>query len=480
VFNGAIAEPKVQFFLTGILLFNIIEIIIFRGARMTTPLSQTQKQREESEASDGSFDNDGNGKQYNDPLVNILQRRYIALFLIFAAIYIFIGATEYILRAPGIYYTPHFIYLADGWLHGHFYINTVPAITGDYTLFHQHWYVAFPPLPAILLLPFIAIFHLSHQDFISLFFSLGMGIINIGLMLWVLIRFAQMRKLHLSSTTILWLLIFFAFGTETFYVTMQGSVWFQAHVVATTFLLLHIGESFGKRRPWLAGIFLGLASLSRSATLFAFPFFLVVTFLIDREKPKVMLKQCILFGATSGSFVVGMLLYNWGRFGSLLNATMNVNSVVSHDLHTYGQFNPHFLGINLYYMWVQAPFFVHSFPYITFTPFGTGIFWTMPALLAAFLAFRHRQQRGLAFALLAGCVLPILLLLLYFNTGWVQFGNRFSMDYLPFALLLATMGMRSKLGWPEKILITISIAINVWGYIVFAYLPFATKIAFLR
>lgn len=104
----------------------------------------------------------------------------------------------------------------------------------------------------------------------------------------------------------------------------------------------------------------------------------------------------------------------------------------------------------------------------------------MPALLTAFLAFRHRQQRGFAFALLAGCVLPILLLLLYFNTGWVQFGNRFAMDYLPFALLLATMGMRSKLGWPEKILITISIAINIWGYVIFAYFPFATKIAFLR
>ena len=400
----------------------------------------------------------------------IWQRKYGVLFIAVALIYILIGVSEYLRQAPGLSHSPLFLYLADGWLHGHLYINSPD--TGDATFYNGHWYVAFPPLPAVLMLPLVAILHLSQQRLIALLFSLILGVINVGLMLQVLTRFAQIRRASFSF--IAWMLIFFALGTETLYVTMQVSVWFQAHIVATTFLLLYIDETLGKQRPWLAGLFLGLAALSRSTTLFTFPFFIVLTFARERQSPRMMLKHLVIFGATLGLFVCAMLLYNWMRFGSLFDfgyTTMNVGSFVRANLHTYGQFSIHFLRTNLYYMGVQPPFALAKFPYVTFTTLGTGIFWTMPGLLFALLAFRLREQRWLALALLAGCILPIGLLLLYFNTGWIQFGNRFSMDYLPLVLLLAALGMRSKPGWPEKLLIALSVVINMWGYYAFAYFP---------
>lgn len=43
----------------------------------------------------------------------------------------------------------------------------------------------------------------------------------------------------------------------------------------------------------------------------------------------------------------------------------------------------------------------------------------------AFLAFRNTEDRRLATALLASCLLPMVFLLMYFNTGWYQFGYRF-------------------------------------------------------
>jgi peptidoglycan/LPS O-acetylase OafA/YrhL len=93
----------------------------------------------------------------------------------------------------------------------------------------------------------------------------------------------------------------------------------------------------------------------------------------------------------------------------------------------------------------------------------------MPALLLAFLGFRHRNRRWLATALLSACILPVLLLLMYFNTGWYQFGYRFVLDFLPFLLLLAALGMKERPTLPAKLLIALSVLINVWGYIVFAY-----------
>ncbi len=60
-------------------------------------------------------------------------------------------------------------------------------------------------------------------------------------------------------------------------------------------------------------------------------------------------------------------------------------------------------------------------------------------------------------------------LLMYFNTGWYQFGYRFILDFLPFIFLLAVLAMQAVPGWREKSLIVLSVAMNVWGFLVFAF-----------
>lgn len=148
---------------------------------------------------------------------------------------------------------------------------------------------------------------------------------------------------------------------------------------------------------------------------------------------------------------------------------MNVNVFISGNLHTYGQFNPHFILTNLRYMLLEPPRLVSHSPYLSFSPLGTGIFWTTPPLVCAFPAFRHKEHRWLAAALLASCLLPMAFVLMYFNTGWYQFGYRFLLDFLPFALLLAILGMQAVPGWREKLLIVLSVAMNVWGFVVFTF-----------
>ncbi len=407
------------------------------------------------------------------------QRKHVLLlFAGLATIYIILA----VVRTLGhpLNGSQHFIYLADGWLHGHLYLHNIPPDTQDYTLHNGHWYVAFPPLPAVLLLPIVAIFHLSHQAVISLIFSLGIGILNIWLMLGVLKRLARRHLPGLTFAAAAWLTVLFALGTEHLFATMQGNVWYTAHVVATTFLLLYTGEILDKRRPVLAGLYLGLAALSRSTTLFTFPFFVLLAvgvFFVNRQglvvaRRPVLWKHLFLFFTVLGTFIAAMLLYNQARFGSPLDFgynTMNVNLFVRGNLHTYGQFNWHFISTNFRYMLLEPPYIVSDAPYLTFNPLGTGIFWTTPAFLLAFLAFRYRERRWLAASLLTTCLLPMALLLFYFNTGWYQFGYRFVLDFLPFALLLAALGMRAKPGWWEKVLIVLSVAINIWGFVVFTF-----------
>src|SRR5947207_2501890 len=84
--------------------------------------------------------------------------RLLLLYVCVAVPFLLINVIEVLLRHPGPGESMHFVYLADGWLHGHLYLNTVPPSTADYTFQNGHWWVAFPPLPAILMLPLVAIF----------------------------------------------------------------------------------------------------------------------------------------------------------------------------------------------------------------------------------------------------------------------------------------------------------------------------------
>ncbi len=54
--------------------------------------------------------------------------------------------------------------------------------------------------------------------------------------------------------------------------------------------------------------------------------------------------------------------------------------------------------------------------------------------------------------------------LMHFSQGWVQFGYRFSNDFVPFALILVALGA-SRLGrlWPLVLLVAVSIVVNFWG-----------------
>ena len=72
---------------------------------------------------------------------------------------------------------------------------------------------------------------------------------------------------------------------------------------------------------------------------------------------------------------------------------------------------------------------------------------------------------------MTGSVLAILVIafvnLMHFSQGWVQFGYRFSNDFVVFALPLVALGMerRGRVGWLGAGLIAASVVINLWGVI---------------
>ena len=98
-----------------------------------------------------------------------------------------------------------------------------------------------------------------------------------------------------------------------------------------------------------------------------------------------------------------------------------------------------------------------------------SVLLTSPAyLLAIPILGRIRHSRIVAGAVVA--VVAIMLVnLMHFSQGWVQFGYRFSNDAAPFALVLVALGFerlasRRRYGMLSAMtLIVLSLWINLWG-----------------
>ncbi|HEV8545584.1 MAG TPA: hypothetical protein VGQ64_04790, partial [Candidatus Limnocylindrales bacterium] len=158
--------------------------------------------------------------------------------------------------------------------------------------------VPFPPLPAILLLPFVAAW---GHDADGQFIFAVVGAIDVGVAWWMLGRLPIRRWVRLATT------VFLSFGTVLWYAAELGTTWYQAHVLAVGLALLSVGVALGAdpdaardeaelddppegqpgglaairrhgldRRQFLAGLLFGLACTSRLTIVFAAPFYLLV------------------------------------------------------------------------------------------------------------------------------------------------------------------------------------------------------------
>jgi hypothetical protein len=103
---------------------------------------------------------------------------------------------------------------------------------------------------------------------------------------------------------------------------------------------------------------------------------------------------------------------------------------------------------------------------------------TSPAYLLALPAIRWGYGHS---RLVTGAALAVLVIafvnLMHFSQGWVQFGYRFSNDFVPWGLLLVAIGLerlarrgsgaRGRALWaiPAVALIAASVAVNLWGVV---------------
>jgi len=342
----------------------------------------------------------------------------------------------------------HFSYLADAFLSGRLDVDreAAPWLT-ELVPRDGKWYVVYPPMPAVVLLPWVALFGTGvHTSWVSIV----VAACAVGLAYLLLHRTGQTPQVSA------WATVAFGFGTCFWYTALKGSSWHFAHVVAVFFLLLALVEGFGRNRPLLTGLFLGMAALSRLPVVMSAPVFL---YRVARGRPDAI-RRATLLCVGMGLLLSVNALYNWVRYDTVLDVGYyRIPGVLEDFWYPWGIFDLRYVPRSLYAMFLQGPVFVKTFPFVVPSLVGLGIFFTTPAFLLMFLAPANR----LTWMSLCAAILIAIPSLLHGGIGATQFGYRFSLDFTPFLVLLMAQGFRGNVSGRAKALVAISVLVSLWG-----------------
>ncbi|HZH02319.1 MAG TPA: hypothetical protein VEY30_00965, partial [Myxococcaceae bacterium] len=259
---------------------------------------------------------------------------------------------------------------------------------------------------------------------------------------------------------------------------IRGEVWFTAEIAGVGFTCLYLWNAVGARRPFSAGLFFSVATLTRTPLAFSGLFFLLEALAPGGEtgrwrqiralgqRWKVVAGRIAVFAAGALPLAAAAAAYNLYRFGSPgeFGHRFLYNNRVNADIDRFGLFHPTYLPRNLEAAFLKLPQFSWEPLRLGYDPHGLSLLLTLPLLVFLLVPRdRHRLQWPL-WLTVAVCAVPGLF---YQNTGYMQFGFRFSLDYTPYLLLLfALSGWSFRTTW-VRAAVALGVAVNLWGALAF-------------
>lgn len=400
----------------------------------------------------------------------------------------------------------HFVWQADAFLHGRYAIPyPVPEnehFQDVYPISTTEALLPFPPLPAVVLLPFVAVYGFdTDQELIAAVLA-GLGV---GLAFWMLGRLPIRLGVRVLVT------VFFGAGTVFWWTASVGTTWYFAHVVAVDLVLIAVGLALGADRDaafdetWdgqegevdgaarpaphagrfgafvqatlpldarqlLIGLLFGLAATARLPVILGAPFFMLV------GAGGTWQRRSLSAGLGAAIPVLALLAYNLATTGSTFHPAYEWQYQREQGYTALGyhpdwsiedvRYIPQNLGIMFGSLpdllpeartYALGPEFQPDEP-LCLDPgstrglfdldcplalphdIGTSLLFSSPAYVLLLWPLWRWGRSRLITGAVAAIVLIALLNLAHFSQGWVQWGYRFSNDFAPFALPLVALG----------------------------------------
>jgi hypothetical protein len=414
-------------------------------------------------------------------------RTELILFFVCAAVLACFSGPRFLRQSAA----PHFVYASKAWLDGRLDVDPadLPNLE-DWACVRERggvklrcegaprpddrWYVSFPSFPSVVMLPFVA---LHGWQFNDTSFGVLIGAAAIALFYALCRRLALVGDSARTASDDVVLALTLGFGTLFFSCAIRGEVWFFAEVLGVLFSVLYLLAALRGRQPVLAGALWSMATLTRTPLFFTGLFFVLEVLCpgpLDRRgqlrevlrAPAPALRRLGMFALAAAPLGLLAALYNWARFGSPTDFGHRFlyNNRVNADIDAHGLFSLAYLPRNIEAAFLKLPSLqLHPF-HLSYDPNGLSLFLTMPFLVLLFVPrLRPRLHWPLWLTLLA-TALPGFL---YQNTGYMQFGFRFSLDWTPYLVLLLAVGGWSFRALGVQLLLGVGFLVNFWGAVAF-------------
>lgn len=381
----------------------------------------------------------------------------------------------------------HYALLADAWIHGQLHLRSAPppyAGNNDFAKKGEKWYISFPPFPAVWMLPWVMLggYVENVRDGQAFMWLAGVG----PAVLWLVLE--KLRRRGLSErrpATNFMLSMLFALGTVYWFTAVQGTVWFAAHVVAVALGSLILFFSIEAKHPILVGFLLGCTFLTRPPTVLLGLFFAAEAVRVSLRRPMgpeignpwkglgFVLRQ-LDYGALTKRWVFLALpalmvlalacWHNYARFGDPTHFGHEYLTVAWRSrIEKWGLFSYHYLARNLAVVLASLPFVNKTGTPFQITGHGLALWVTTPVFLWVLWPKRMTWLYGSLMLTTVAVALPDLL---YQNSGWMQFGYRFSNDFSLLLVVMLAVGSR-RFGAAFYSLAIVGVAVNLFGAISF-------------
>lgn len=371
----------------------------------------------------------------------MVKKRILISFILF-----FVSFLIYLISSNGDTPYNQYTLLANAFIHGKLYVSEIAPWLEKVPIDQNSFFVANPPMPAVLSIPFVLLFSEKFpQQIIS--FLMGAGI--------VVSTFLLSFKIKGNLPVAIWSALLAGFGNIVWFLSANGSMWYLAQTTSVFFIMLAINEIYGKKRSFLVGSYLAFSFLTRIQTIVYVPFFVFLLWKNINKKDTIIFSIILL----SSLFIFG--LYNYLRFGDFFQTGLKlIPGLTNEPWFSEGLFNISYIPDHLKILLTKMPVFSNNFPYIYPTLTGLAIWITSPVFILAF--FNKKSVINLVSWLTLVAI--AIINLSYGSTGTSQFGYRYAVDFYPLIFLLIIKSINNTgLKWYHWALLIFSILINGWG-----------------
>ncbi len=328
----------------------------------------------------------------------------------------------------------------------------------ELAVYQGEYYVSFPPLPSVVLLPLTYLFGWNTPDNLLV----KMYALGACLLMYAALKRAGYGRWQAGTFAFL-----MCFSSSLLPLTLEGAVWYHAQMLA--FFLSTAAICFlAMDWPTAALLSYALAVGCRPFNaLYGLPLFAVYFFVNRRARtPAKAVARALLPGVCLGLCVAaGLGLYNYFRFGDPLEFGHNYLP----EFSTQGgvQFSLDHVVKNARTFLLGSPFTKGEGQWKV-TKWGFSMLLACPTLTLmlcwAVIDLFRRAMRPEKAVVLVACLVHGFLLLLHRTFGGFQLGARYAVDLMPYAFFYLLMTPEKKRpNAAEYVFLTAVLLFMAWG-----------------